>query len=142
MSLWEERMQPFDEDYLARREKQIQDLFELRAMSWACVVTGLVLTLIALVLMTTGWALGSILFVVALLFWAGSIFMFASYFAQQAADRAIQREHDHLVALYGLSPEKPKRGGQEDAIWPSDDGELPAEASPEDRIAHREGQGG
>jgi len=135
-------MQSFDEDYLARREKQIQELFMLRANTWACLVTGLVLTLISVVLMNNGSrTLGSILLAVSLLFVAGSIFMFASYFAQRAADRAIQKEHDQLLALYSRSMEKPKRGSQESVVRLSDDGELSVEDGPEDQIragSHRE----
>jgi hypothetical protein len=112
----------------------------LRANTWACLITGLILTLISVVLMShSNRTLGSILFVVSLLFEVGSLFMFATYFAQKAADRAIQQEHDQLLALYGQSMEKPKRGNQESVVRLSDDGELVAENSPEDQIIHREG---
>ena len=131
-------MQSFDEDYLARREKQIQELFMLRANSWACLITGLVLTLISVLLMNSvHGTLGSILFVVSLLFEAGAIFMFAGYFAQKAADRAIQKEYE-LFALYGQSMEKPKRGSPEQAIRLSDDGELIIEDSLDDHVSYRE----
>jgi hypothetical protein len=127
-------MDPFDKDYLARREKQIKEMYELRAATWACLITGLILTLISVILMAFGSrTLGSILFVVSLLFEAGSIFMFFSYFGQKAADRAIQQEREQLWALYG---DKPKRG-QDSVTRLSDDGELVVET--EDRITHRDG---
>ena len=67
-----------------------------------------------MILLNEGYGtLGSILFVVSLLFEAGAIFMFATYFAQKAADRAIQREHEQL-----WSQEKPKR------VRLADDGEI------------------
>jgi len=131
-------MPSFDDDYMRRREKQIEDLYMLRAMTWASVVTGLLLALIALGLLSAGYGtLGSVLFVVALLFEAGSIFMFASYFAEKAADRAIQKEYE-LLALYGAAAEKPKRGGQIDTIQPADDGELDIEDELAEHILRRE----
>jgi hypothetical protein len=130
----EELMQPFDKDYLARREKQIKDMYEMRAATWACLVTGLILTPISVLLMAYGSrTLGLILFVVSLMFEAGSIFMFFSYFGQKAADRAIQQERDQLWALYG---DKPKRG-QDSVTRLADDGELVVET--EEQIAHRDG---
>ncbi|MEW6579104.1 MAG: hypothetical protein AB1435_07910 [Chloroflexota bacterium] len=133
-------MQPFDEDYLARREKQIQELFELRAMIWACLVTGVIASLIAVALLSTGnKTLGAISLAVSLLFGVGSIFMIASYFAQKATDRAVQKEYE-LLALYGLPGEKAKRGNQE--IRLADDGEIVVEHGQEDEISYREGQNG
>ncbi len=132
-------MQPFDEDYLARREKQIQELYELRAMIWACLVTGLAVSLIGVVLLSAGYGTaGAILLIVALLFGMGSIFMGASYFGQKAADRAIQKEYEQL-ALYGLPEAKAKRRAQE-TIRLSDDGEMAVELSPEDEIIYREAE--
>lgn len=133
-------MQSFDENYMAQREKQIQDLYMLRANTWACLVTGLVLALISIVLMNNDYrTLGSILFVVSLLFDMGSLFMGAMYFAEKAADRAIQKEYERL-ALYGAPMEKPKRGGQEDAVRLSDDGEFIVEDDLADHITYREGR--
>jgi hypothetical protein len=133
-------MQSFDDDYLARREKQIQDLYMLRANSWACLITGLVLTLISILLMNSDHGtLGSILFVVSLLFEAGAIFMFASCFAQKAADRAFQQEYERMLGLYS---QKPKRGSRENGIRLSDDGELIVEDDLDDQLTYSEGQAG
>jgi hypothetical protein len=125
-------MQSFDNDYLARREKQIEDLYMLRAMTAACVITGAVLAGIALILMSADHnTLGAILFVIALLFEMGSLFMVASYLAERAADRAIREEYERL-ALYG---EKAKRGSVRFDEIPLDDGEISAEnASLEDMV--------
>ncbi len=133
-------MQPFDDDYLARREKQIHELFELRAMIWACLVTGVIVGVIALALLSTGSkTLGGISLVVALLFGVGSIFMVADYSARKATDRAVQKEYERL-ALYGLPGEKAKRGNQEVRL--ADDGEMVVERGPDDEVSYREGQDG
>ena len=130
-------MQPFDEDYMIRREKQIHEMFELRAMIWACLITGVMAALIGVVLLSVGYGTaGAILLIVALLFAMGTIFMTADYSAKKASDRAIQKEYEHL-ALYGLPAGKAKRGGHE-ALRLSDDGELAVELSPEDEIIYRE----
>lgn len=129
-------MQPFDEDYLARREKQIHEMFELRAMIWACLVTGVIVGLIGAVLLSAGYGTaGAILLIVALLFGVGSIFMAADYSAKKATARAIQKEYAHL-ALYGLPEAKAKRGNQEVRL--ADDGEMAVEFSPEDETIYRE----
>lgn len=115
-------MYPFDEDYLARREKQIKELFELRAMTGACLVTGIAMETIGIVLLNAGSGIaGTILVIFGALFLIATVFMTASYFAQKAADRAIQKEYE-LLALYGLAPDKAKRGGQ--GSRPADDGEV------------------
>ncbi|GAB4415717.1 MAG: hypothetical protein Kow00106_11200 [Anaerolineae bacterium] len=115
-------MHPFDEEYLARREKQIKELIELRAMTWACLVTGVALGAAGVALLGSGRdTAGTVLLVFAVLFGMATIFMTASYFAQKAADRAIQKEYE-LLALYGLAPDKAKRGDQE--IRLADDGEV------------------
>jgi hypothetical protein len=64
---------------------------------------------------------GTVLLVFAVLFGMATIFMTASYFAQKATDRAIQKEYE-LLALYGLAPEKAKRADQ--GISMTDDGEI------------------
>jgi F0F1-type ATP synthase assembly protein I len=130
-------MQPFDEDYLARREKQIHEMFELRAMIGACLVTGVMVGLIGAVLLSAGYGTaGAILLVVALLFGMGSIFMAADYSAKKAADRAIQKEYEHL-ALYGLPEAKAKRRGQ-GTIRLADDGEMAVEHGAEGEASYRE----
>ena len=130
-------MQPFDEDYLARREKQIQELYELRAMIWACLVTAVIAALIGVALLSTGHGtLAAISLVISALFGMGTIFMAADYSAKKAADRAIQKEFEQL-APYGLPEAKAKRRGQ-GTIWLSDDGEMAVELSPEDEIVYRE----
>jgi hypothetical protein len=134
-------MQPFDKDYLARREKQIQEMYMTRSMSWATLVTGLLVGLVSVPFLISGWTLGPILLVVSLLFLAGTIFMFASTFAQKSADQAIQKEHEELLALYGQSMEKPKRNSLENAARLADDGELTVEDSLEEQVrasTHRE----
>jgi hypothetical protein len=126
-------MQPFDEGYMARREKQIQDLYMQRSMTWACLAVGLGLALISIPLLIRGGILGPILLAVALLFGMGAVFMFAGIRGQMAADRAIQEEYERLGVLYDQSLEKPKRGTPETVVRLSDDGELIAEDSSEDQ---------
>lgn len=136
-------MQQFDQEYLKRREKQIQESYMLRANTIACGVTTVVLVAIGLLLMNTGSEfIGTGLFVFGLLFGAGTIFMTASYFAQKGADRAIEQERAELLALYGQMMEKPKRNGQETSFRLSDDGELVAADTADEsaqQSARREG---
>jgi len=133
-------MQPFDEGYLKRREKQIQELYELRAMIWACLVTGLAASVIGVVLLSLGYGTaGAILLIVALLFGMGTIFMGADYSAKKATDRAVQKEYEQL-ALYGLVGEKAKRGNPKTRL--ADDGEIALEQDLDDDIHYRAGQEG
>jgi hypothetical protein len=133
-------MEPFDRDYLERRENQIQELYNLRYMTGAVFVTGLILSLISLGLISAGYGTGgAILLAVGLLFDVGALFMVASYFAQKAADRVIQRERDQLFALYG---QKPKRGSVDGELRLADDGELADALDYEDDLVHREGRSG
>jgi hypothetical protein len=128
-------MNPFDQDYLERREKQIQDLYNLRYMTGAVFVSGLIMTLISLVLLSAGYGLGgAILLAVALMFDVGALFMVASYFAEKGADRAIQREREQLFALYN---QKPKRGSDDGELRLADDGELLVEETDDERLIHR-----
>jgi hypothetical protein len=129
-------MDPFDKEYLERREKQIQDLYELRYMTGAVFISGLILTLISLGLISGGHLGGTILLAVALLFDVGALFMVASYLAQKASDRAIQREREQLFALYS---QKPKRGSEDGELRLADDGEL-ADTLEDDYLVHHEGQ--
>jgi hypothetical protein len=130
-------MNPFDQDYLERREKQIQDLYNLRYMTGAVFVSGLIMTLISLVLLSAGYGLGgAILLAVALMFDVGALFMVASYFAEKGADRAIQREREQLFALYN---QKPKRGSDDGELRLADDGELLVEETDDERLIHRAG---
>ncbi len=133
-------MQPFDEGYLKRHEKQLQELYELRAMIWACLVTGLAASVIGVVLLSLGYGtVGAILLIVALLFGTGSIFIAADYSAKKATDRAVQKEYEQL-ALYGLVGEKAKRGNPKTRL--ADDGEIALEQDLDDDIHYRAGQEG
>jgi hypothetical protein len=115
-------MHPFDEAYLARREKQIKELIELRAMTGACLVTGIAMGAIGLALLSTdNGTAGTILLIFGVLFLIATIFLTATYFAQKTADRAIQKEYE-LLARYGLALEKAKRSDQEVCL--ADDGEV------------------
>ncbi len=128
-------MHPFDETYLARREKQIKELIELRAMTWACLVTGVALGAAGIALLSSGsGTAGTIVLVFAVLFGMGTIFMTASYFAQKAADRAIQKEYE-LLALYGLAPEKAKRA--DPGVPLTDDGEISLDSLAEEPECRR-----
>mgnify|MGYP000859773382 CR=1 FL=1 len=72
-------MNRFDEDYMKRREKQIKELYELRAMIWACLITAVIGALIAAGLLFAGFGTGAlILLVISLLFGVGAVFMGAS----------------------------------------------------------------
>ncbi len=132
-------MKPFDEDYLSRREKQIQDQYLESANMWACLVTAVLLGVIGAIL---GHTLGMVLLVVGLLFGAGFVFMFAAYAGQRAANRAIDEEHERLMALYGQMMDKPKRGESGETVRVMDDGELPADDSLESQIRRSTGTGG
>jgi hypothetical protein len=130
-------MNQFDEEYMARREKQIKELYELRAMVMACLVTAIILGIAAAGLLSAGYSTGgTILVVFAVLFGMGTIFMGASYFAQNGADQAIQREYE-LLARY----EKPKRS-QDEVVRLADDGELIVETELADEVKVREGRSG
>jgi len=131
-------MNRFDEDYMKRREKQIKELYELRAMIWACLITALIAGLIAAGLLAIGFGTGGmILMVVSLLFGVGTVFIGASYFAEKGADQAIQKEYE-LLSLYT----KPKRGEQDEIVRLSDDGELIVEDDLADEAHYREGRAG
>lgn len=131
-------MNRFDEDYMKRREKQIKELYELRAMIWACLITAVIGALIAAGLLFAGFGTGAlILLVISLLFGVGAVFMGASYVAEKGADQAIQKEYE-LLSLYT----KPKRGGQEEIVRLSDDGELIVEDALADEAHYREGRAG
>ena len=128
-------MNPFDQDYLERREKKIQELYQLRYMTGAVFVSGLILTLISLVLLSAGYGTGgAILMAVALLFDVGALFMVASYFAEKGADRAIQREREQLFALYN---QKPKRGSDDGELrLADDDDDLLIDEAEDERLTH------
>ncbi|HVO44389.1 MAG TPA: hypothetical protein VMT34_17310 [Aggregatilineales bacterium] len=138
-------MQPFDKEYFARREKQIQEMYMERSQTWACLVTGLVLGLISIVIMPFAGILGPILLVVAMLFLIAVVFMFFSTRGQMAADQAIQKEYERLLELNARSVEKPKRDSRENAIRLSEEGELIVENSQDEQIKagiRRNGQDG
>lgn len=133
-------MQPFDEDYLKRRVKQIQELYELRAVIMACLVTALIAALIGVALLSTGHGtLAAISLVISALFGMGAIFMGADYSGKKAADRAVQKEYEQM-ALYGLIGEKAKRGNREFRL--ADDGEIALRQDLSDEPSYREGQEG
>jgi hypothetical protein len=130
-------MNQFDEEYMARREKQIKELYELRAMVMACLVTAIILGIAAAGLLSAGYSTGgTILVLFTVLFGLGTIFLGASYFGLNGADRAIQREYE-LLALY----EKPKRS-QDEVVRLADDGELIVETELADEVKVREGRSG
>jgi hypothetical protein len=119
----------FDKDYLKQREKQIHEMYELRAMTVAVTISALLLGLGSIMAFALGsQTLGTILFVVTLLFGLGAIFMVADYMAKKGADQAFQEE----LAIYGQMMEKPKR---EPALRLSDDGELVAASDEDDQPA-------
>lgn len=117
-------MDPFDEGYFARREKQIQDLYNMRAATWACLGLGVFLTVGAFLLRGESATLGTVLFLISLLFWISAFFMVMFSIAQRAADKAIQKEQERLLALYSQSGVKLKRGGEAAPVRLSDDGEI------------------
>ncbi|MCZ7541619.1 MAG: hypothetical protein M5U29_17240 [Anaerolineae bacterium] len=131
-------MQPFDEGYLKRREKQIQELYELRATIGACLVTAVIAALIGVALLTTGYGtLAAISLVISALFGMGTIFITADYSAKKAADQAVQKEYQQM-ALYGLIEEKAKRGNREFRL--ADDGEIVLEQDLDDDRYHESQQ--
>jgi len=131
-------MDRFDQAYMERREKQIKELYELRAMVLACLVTGVILGIAGAGLLSNGFdTTGTIVMLFAGMFGMGAIFMGASYFAQKGADRAIQKEYE-LLARY----EKPKRSGGDEVVRLADDGELIVETELADEASYREGRAG
>lgn len=118
-------MHPFDEKFLARREKQIEDLYVTRAMAGALTFVGVVLGGIAVPFLIQGGAPGVILLVSALLFGVGGIVMAAAYVGEKSAARAVLEDRAALLELYAAALEKPKRGDEPASVRVGDDGEIP-----------------
>jgi uncharacterized membrane protein YeaQ/YmgE (transglycosylase-associated protein family) len=125
-------MQPFDEEYMARREAQIKELYEMRAGMLACLITGVILGFIGLYVMRFGNPrFGYVLLGISGLFSVGSLFMITDYFGKQAADRAIRKERMEMWQMSTM--EKPKRSLHE----LSDDGEILIEEPSRSRESRR-----
>jgi hypothetical protein len=112
-------MPPFDDGYMERREKRIQDSYMLKAISRTGLIFAIPLTLASIVLVPQGSILSLIVASITLSMWILVAFTFTIHRAQSAADLAIQREHDELLAA--LSQDKPKNKPQ---LRLTDDGEL------------------
>ncbi len=132
-------MNPFDEGYMARREKQIRENYESRAIAVALLVTTVVLGVLTLILAPQSGVIGVVLGLSALGTGIGGIVMFFLAMAGRAADAAIQKEQERLLALYAQMGEKPKRNGQ---VRLSDDGELIPTDAEDERSTRRSGREG
>jgi hypothetical protein len=124
-------MDPFDEGYFARREKQIQDLYMMRALVVALGGVGLAGLLIVFFMRESSWA--PIAFLFSLVFLLAAFLLLVVSTAERAAERTIQREHERLIALYGQSGVKPKRDEAATPVQLADDGEIDADILPDEQ---------
>jgi hypothetical protein len=116
-------MQPFDDGYLAKRERQIRSRFMLRGIARTSALIAIISTILLLPAqgfydLTVG------LLSTAILMWIIAAFSWTISRAQTEAEKAIQAEQERLFKLYGLASEKPKR---DMAVRLSEDGELTAD---------------
>ncbi|MCC7206800.1 MAG: hypothetical protein IT323_05815 [Anaerolineae bacterium] len=124
-------MDPFDDRYLARREKQIQDLYMMRAVSIA--LGGLGGLGLIIVFFMRDWPFAPVVFLFSLVFLLAAFLMVVISTAQRAADKAIQKEHERLIALYSQAGIKRKREAQDTPMRLADDGEIASEALDEEQ---------
>lgn len=132
-------MGPFDEGYFARREKQIQNLYMMRALVVALGGAGLVGLLIVFFMRESSWA--PIAFLFSLVFLLAAFLLLVVSTAQRSAEKAIQKEHERLLALYGQSGVKLKRDEQAAPVRLSDDGEIVTDSSFQDSARTDKRQG-
>jgi hypothetical protein len=100
---------PIDPDYLARREKQIKDAYLLRALARTFAICAVVGLGAALLIFPEIPDLAIVIGLFALATGLTSLIMWSFQSANAAAEIAIQKERDALIALYGSEPEKVKR---------------------------------
>lgn len=114
-------MNPFDKDYLERRERQIRERYTMRAVSIGMgFASVLILAFLVLGGASAGLTVPLGITMVATGAISGITFMIAA--AEGAADKAIQKERAELAAIYAQQTEKPKR--KPTTVHLSDDGEL------------------
>ncbi len=133
-------MEQFDPDYFDERKEQIKELFELRAMTIACGVTGMLLVLVGVIIVVVGSDIvGGLVLAFAAAFIMGALFMLADYLGKRAANRAVRREYERLIML-NPALAKAKRGGRDDEdddLLAADDGELPDAIGLDEQIRAR-----
>jgi type IV secretory pathway VirB3-like protein len=114
-------MQPFDDGYVARREKRLQEMFVLQAITRTSALIAGVLTVAMIFVIPLEGFLALILGSIALAMWILVAFTWTIHRAQTSAEGAIQQEHQRLLSASGLAAEKPKRNT---VVRLADDGEL------------------
>ena len=124
-------MQSFDDDYMARREKQIRDRFILQAVARTSTLIAILCTISLLAPQATILQMGFI--GLALIMWILAAFTWTISRAETEAEKAIQAEQERLLKLYELAGEKPKR---DTMVRLSEDGELVTET---DHHSHQSG---
>ena len=116
-------MQPFDEKYVERREQRIQELFVLQAVARTSAGVAIVLSIASIFAAAMGGLVAMVLLSATLALWITAIFTYNLYRAQNAAEKAIQKEHEQMLIAYQQAQEKPKRHTRL-----SDEGEIIEEA--------------
>lgn len=116
-------MQPFGDDYLARREKQIEELYVLRSLTRALALLAIASTVGFVVTALQGSVLALILALIMLSMWIGAGLLWAVRQGKEAADAEIRRERERVLEAYRLAveAEKPKRDAP---LRLADDGEI------------------
>lgn len=116
-------MQPFGDDYLARREKQIEELYVLRSLKRAAGLLAVALTVGFVVTALQGSVLAYLLGIIMLSMWIGAGLLWAVSQGKQAADAEIRRERERVLEAYRMAAEaeKPKRDAP---LRLADDGEV------------------
>ena len=117
-------MHSFDQGYMERREKRIQEMFILRAISRTMALISVALLLALLVVMNRGDIFTFVIGTSVLGTGLAAIITYVIGRAESTAEKTIQKEYTQLSALYEQATEKPKRHKQ---VHLSDDGELAAD---------------
>jgi hypothetical protein len=122
-------MQPFGDDYLARREKEIEELYVLRSLTRAVALLAIASTVGFVVTALQGSVLALILGLFMLSLLIGTGLLWAVKQGKEAADAEIRRERERVLEAYRMAAEaeKPKR---DVPLRLADDGEI-AEATEE-----------
>ncbi|MBX3080669.1 MAG: hypothetical protein KF716_03480 [Anaerolineae bacterium] len=114
-------MHPFDQGYMERREKRIQDMFVMRAISRAMALISVVLLVAMLVITNRNEFITFIMGTCVLGTGMAALVTYVVGRAESTAEATIQKEYAQLAALYEQATEKPKR---HEEVHLSDDGEL------------------
>lgn len=102
-------MDPFDPKRLEEREKQIRDMYVMRAISSALGIGAVGGVLLAIVLMGEIPALGITLLIIALTIGFSAMVLWAVQNAMRSAEEAIRKERQEMLQFYDVTREKAKR---------------------------------